>query len=300
MLTSFQSLYTFSIFIISFNFLVYSSLAQSTNEIHKDTIGVSSLEDSTILLIQSNRFEEASTLKNKVEEIYKKVFASDNFMIITFKIRLWKVYYGQRAYPNSKSILEETLPLVLNTYGPVSQEAGEIFNRLGKNERSLFDLKQALQSHQKALEIFQKLPGDQDRNLAQIYLDIGNVILDQGDQVKALQQYQLAKGYALNIRESKPDMLRKVANNSGALYYRMGDLENALKETELAHEISLEMFGMDNQETINQTNFLGALYLEKGFYNKALVYLENSYTAQKKIGGLNSIPGSAIYNNFAN
>ncbi|MEW6557463.1 MAG: tetratricopeptide repeat protein [Elusimicrobiota bacterium] len=133
-----------------------------------------------------------------------------------------------------------------------------------------FLLDEAVRCYKKAIKI--------DRDYADAYLELGNVLQTKTFYTKALESYK----NALLLYEIKNDKrnLWRVFQNIGVVYYYSGDYQKALEYYNNALEIG-EQLG--NQPGIANThNNIGLIYYNLGNYKKALECYNKALEINKK------------------
>ncbi|MDR3292862.1 MAG: tetratricopeptide repeat protein [Clostridiales bacterium] len=153
----------------------------------------------------------------------------------------------------------------------------------GKNEFAEYDA--ALDYYGKALEIFEKVLGEENPSTATSYNNIGVLYYEKGDYDGAIEYHEKAlKIYEKVLGKEHPYTVTSY-DNIGGVYDEKGDCDKALEYYEKALKIREKVLGKEHTDTAQSYNNIGALYYENGDYGGAAKLLKKAYKVVKKVLG---------------
>lgn len=163
-------------------------------------------------------------------------------------------------------------PLVAMSYNSI----GQIYNR-----KENFDL--ALENFQKALDIRQKIYGDQHPFIAASYNNVGLAFLGKGLFDSALKYFYEALQIGINIYGEWHYDIATYYFNIGTVYYRTKNFDLALENFQKALNIDIKVLGEEHPNIAYILVAFGDFYYNKDdldqaleYFNKALSILEKS------------------------
>ena len=188
---------------------------------------------------------------------------------------------------NNRLSQGEDNPDVANCYN----EIGLIYYYQGKYA-------EALENHDRAMEIYKKVSGVDHPQVATSYSNMGLVYYELGEYDKSMECYDKA----LIIRkkvfgEEHPDVAT-VYNNMGNTYLDIGDFENALKCHNRALEISKKVLGENHPNVALSYTNLGMTYHFQGDFSKAMEYYNRALEIYKTVFGDEHPIVALNYNNL--
>jgi tetratricopeptide (TPR) repeat protein/DNA-binding MarR family transcriptional regulator len=146
----------------------------------------------------------------------------------------------------------------------------KIHNRIGEVLRYIRRWEETIDSHSKALSLFEKA-GDQ-RGLAREHLNLGIVYKEMRNFQKAKEHYEKSKNILSNLKDKKG--LAAVHNNLGMLNLKMGKFGKA----KMCFDLGLKYANEENDilsQAITVQN-LGELSLVKEVFEEAIKYFQQS------------------------
>jgi tetratricopeptide (TPR) repeat protein len=149
-------------------------------------------------------------------------------------------------------------------------EKGSTYERLGNAKYDQGEYKEALELHEKSLEIRQRTLPPNHPNLAISYNNIGMVYRSMGEYLKALSYYE--KDLAISqqsLPSNHPDLAISY-NNIGMVYDKMREYPKARSFYEKALEIQQQSLPPNHPNLADSYNNIGVLYYNMGEYPKAL------------------------------
>ncbi|CAF3265506.1 unnamed protein product [Rotaria socialis] len=161
-------------------------------------------------------------------------------------------------------------------------EKALLHHQLGLIKRNQGDYEEALASHEKALEIYEKFLPTDHPDLATSYNNIGQVYNNMGEYEKALSFYE--KSLEIYRQTLAPDhsSLAISYNNIGLVHTQMGDYSKALASHQKALEIELSSLPENHPHLAVSYNNIGLVYKNMGEYEKALESYENALEIERK------------------
>jgi tetratricopeptide (TPR) repeat protein len=157
-----------------------------------------------------------------------------------------------------------------------------VLGNLGGCYKTLGDIPKAIEHHQRALAIEEKLGGVKGQAAA-----LGNLGLcyrAQGDVPKAIEHHQRA----LAIEENLGGFEGQAADlgNLGICYEEQGDIPKAIDHLERALALNVELGRVQGQA--KQLGNLGVCYRKRGNIPKAIEYHQRALALAEKLGRLES------------
>ena len=108
---------------------------------------------------------------------------------------------------------------------------------------------EALQANQQALEISQRLLGEEHESTADSYSELGETQYTIYDYTSALQSHQSALAIRIKVFGEKHERTADSYRHLGVTQYQMHDYNTALQSYERALAICMKLFGEDNERT---------------------------------------------------
>lgn len=182
-------------------------------------------------------------------------------------------YYFKRAL--RQSVLQEG----------ESRKTAVCYRNLGDNydELGLYD--QALECHQKALEVMLKVYDESYYEVGNTYYSLGLVYNRKGEYQKALDYAKKALSILEASEETPPIDMADAYNMTGSVYTELADYDNAEQYLLKAKEMMDHLLGEDNDKTVNIYTNLGRIYKIRHDYTNAMAYYQKSLDVYKKIYG---------------
>jgi len=164
----------------------------------------------------------------------------------------------------------------------------------------IVDYKKALAIYNQALHIANK-SGDQEEYIAQIFNNIGNILIKQSKLNESLDYHQKALDIRLDIYKDilHPDVATSY-NNIGYVLKVQGKYDDALKYAYKALDIRLQLYDSIHPDIATSYNNIGSSLANQGKYDEALTYYQKELnTFLKYYGELHPTVATA-YNNIGN
>ena len=160
------------------------------------------------------------------------------------------------------------------------------------------EYKKAEELYKKALEIRERILGEEHPDTATSYNNLGVVYARQGEYKKAEELYKKA----LEIRErilgeEHPDTATSY-NNLGVVYARQGEYKKAEELYKKALEIRERILGEEHPDTATSYNNLGVVYARQGEYKKAKELYKKALEIREQVLGEGYLDTAESYNNL--
>jgi len=180
-----------------------------------------------------------------------------------------------------------------------SAALASLFHNMGRIDNAQANYAQALEWYEKALPIFEKVPGKEHPATAGTYNNIALVYQNQGEYDKALVWYQKALPiYEKELGKEHP-FTATTYNNMANVYYQQGDYGKALEWHEKALAIKEKVLGKEHPDTAATYNNMAAVYRAQGEYEKALEWYQKDLAISEKVLGKEHPDTAVTYNNIA-
>ncbi|GHU15706.1 hypothetical protein FACS189441_7740 [Betaproteobacteria bacterium] len=172
-------------------------------------------------------------------------------------------------------------------------------NNIGLVYKCQGDYSKALEWHEKALAIREKVLGKEHPDTATSYNNIALVYNKQGDYPKALEWHEKALViYEKVLGKEHPDTATSY-NNIALVYNKQGDYPKALEWHEKALVIYEKVLGKEHPDTATIYNNIALVYDNQGDYPKALEWYEKDLAICEKVLGKEHPSTATSYNNIA-
>ena len=208
----------------------------------------------------------------------------NDFYKIKYLNKLAREYYQYESYHDAYRLYDQSIALS-EKYGIEETEMAEQYNNIAIVCQSMGEYEKALLLQKKALNIQEKIFGDEYPNIATSYANLATLYQSMGEYEKALPLYE--KSLAIRekvLGEEHPDTARSY-NNLAGLYESMGEYEKALLLQKKALNIQEKIFGDEHPSTATSYANLATLYQSMGEYEKALPLYEKSLAIREKVLG---------------
>jgi tetratricopeptide (TPR) repeat protein len=193
--------------------------------------------------------------------------------------------YHRGRYREIKELVAKALQVFVDSKCEDRGLEAHLHNDLGFVFSSLGEKGKALECVERALEIRQKVYGEEHPDTARSLNNVGVSYSDLGEHRKALAYAERALGICQKIfREGHSETARSL-NTVGSSYGGLGDYRKALKYKERALEIRQTLYGEEHPETASSLNNVGGSHLELGEHLKALEYAELALAIRQKVYG---------------
>jgi tetratricopeptide (TPR) repeat protein len=155
-------------------------------------------------------------------------------------------------------------------------QLGYIYNGIGEVYQNQGDLKQAMESYEKALNIFKQTSSKTDENIAWCYNNIGIIYEKNKDYSKALDYLENSLTIKKNILPAGHPCLGNTYNNLGNVYYYLQEYDQALNKYELSYEIFHKSLKPRHPSIARVLRNIGIAYEVKKDFKEAKKYYEKA------------------------
>ena len=150
-----------------------------------------------------------------------------------------------------------------------------------------------------ALEIREKLLGEDNPDTANVYEDLSEVYDKQGRYSDALKSAEKALMIKENTLGKHNSLTADTYNNIAGVYKDLGEYEKALEFYNKALYIREKQLGENHPDTAATYNNLAIAYDDMGEYEKALEFYNKALYIREKQLGENHPDTAATYNNIS-
>ena len=178
-----------------------------------------------------------------------------------------------------------TPPTLAQAQSEQQVEADRLLQQ-GNQQFQVSQYREALQSWQKALDIFQQI-GDRG-GVAKSLNNLGNAYYSLGDYRKAIEFYQQSLAIYQEIRDRGG--VAKSLGNLGLAYDSLGEYTKAIEFHQQSLAIKQEIG--DRGGVANSIMNLGSTYYSLGEYTKAIEFHQQSLAIKKEIGDRGGVADS--------
>ena len=157
---------------------------------------------------------------------------------------------------------------------------------------------QALEWHQKALAIKEKIWGVESPDTAVSYNNIGLIYDAQGCYQQALACYQKTLTVFEKVLGGEHPSTATAYNNIGEIYRKQNKYPQALEWHQKALVVRKKVWGVEHPDTAASYDNIGIVYKEQGDYQKTLTYYQKARTIFEKILGVEHPDTAKSYTNI--
>ena len=143
----------------------------------------------------------------------------------------------------------------------------------------------ALEYHNRALAIREKVFGTEHPDVAQSYNNIGLIYDSQGNYEKSLEYYNKALEIYEKFFGTEHPNVAMLYNNIGAICNSLRIYDKALEYFKKALAICEKVLGTEHPNVAQLYNNIGFIYRSQGIYDKALEYYKKTLAIFEKILG---------------
>ena len=236
--------------------------------------------------------KEAILLQYKSVE-YKDFESVVDYMSSDDYIHVADIYTKVRT---RLSLAESIMSYLVNIE---KEEIGLLFNNIALVYSRQGDYPKALDWHQKALAISEKVLDVEHPDTATTYNNIALVYSRQGYYSKALDWYQKALEICEKVLGVEHPDTATTHNNIAEVYFSRGDYPKALDWFQKALEITEKALGVEHPDTATTYNNIALVYSSQGYYSKALDWLQKALEIREKVLGIEHPYTATTYNNIA-
>ena len=144
---------------------------------------------------------------------------------------------------------------------------------------------EALQANQQALEISQRLLGEEHESTAESYLSVGVTQYQMHDYNSALQSHQRALAICIKVFGEEHENTAESYFSVGVTQYQMHDYNSALQSNQRALAIRIKVFGEEQERTADSYRELGVTQYAMHDYTSALQSDQRALAIRIKVFG---------------
>ncbi|EGD83401.1 mbre TPR repeat protein [Salpingoeca rosetta] len=178
-------------------------------------------------------------------------------------------------------------------FARVCHQVGLVLSEFGGHDR-------AIASYNAALSILLRTEGEEGKNVAGLYNNLGTAYDGKGDYDKAIQCYEKALAIRVEMLGEEHSSTADTYNNLGNAYHSKGEYDRAIEFFEKALVIRMEVLGEKHLSTADSYLGLGNAYYNKGKYDRAIRFYENALAMKVEALGEKHPSTAGAYGNLGN
>lgn len=226
--------------------------------------------------------EKAIVQVSKALEILEKNTNEPTEQLGRLYLNLGVAYKATSAYIEAEGYFNQALK-IFESLPTVSPTSSKVYFNLGNLYRERQQPIRAIESHQKALELYQEMADADQGGIADVYTNLGVVYLSMATFDKGLTFFSNALGIYKKI-ENYEDVANTY-NNIGDVYFRMQKLELAKLFQDSALHIQAELFDQKHPAIAYTYNKLSEIALAQNDHQLALAYIQKALIANHQTFG---------------
>ena len=254
-------------------------------------------------IVLADRSKNIEVRKQEALELYQTADNAAKEVGYDKKGRVELLYkYGSflNAYAyfkEAETVYIRLISLCEETFGH-SEQTAIAYNNIGNVYCNLGKYDEALKYHTQALEIQEKVLGEEHSDTTCSYNNIGLVYNDLGKYDEALTYHTKALKIREKVLGEEHTDTASSYNNIGNVYCNLGNYDEALKYHTKALEIYKKVLSEECPDTAMSYNNIGCDYYNLSNYDKALVCYTNALKTRKKVLGEKHTDTASSYNNI--
>ena len=250
------------------------------------------------IYIQSNKFKDAETILNEIENIALQKYGNENKF-------LQNIYLGQGQIAAYKGRTDSAIMFYDNALRINEKfnkrdnfQKSNIYGSLGNAYSEKGNYKKALEYYKKDLEIKKKIAGENHPMLSITYNNIANIYQANGDFKTALEYIDKALNISLAAYGKNNPETAKYYTGKGSIYADNDEYDLALEYFNTALNINKSIYGNNHKSVADVLNNIGIIYNKKGDTDKALIFFKDAYDIQLRVLGENHPDIAGTCNNI--
>ncbi|EGD80395.1 tetratricopeptide TPR_2 repeat protein [Salpingoeca rosetta] len=168
---------------------------------------------------------------------------------------------------------------------------GSVLLQFGEHDR-------AIAYYETTLTIRLRTEGENGKNVAALYNNIGNAYDSKGEYDRAIHYYEKALAVFVETLGEKHLSTASTYSNLGIAYRNKGDYDNAVAFYEKALAVFVETLGEKHPSTASTYGNLGNAYYSKSEYDKAIAFYEKALAITVETLGEKHPSTADTYNNL--
>jgi tetratricopeptide (TPR) repeat protein len=216
-------------------------------------------------------YTQALVYLQKSLEILEQLYDSEHPLVATTYNNIGTVYYSQGDYAKAREFYEKSLVIDVIVDQLIEHESVTLdeksvnlyksrlatsFNNFGDFLIGQGDYPKALEVHNKALAIWERIYGPDHPRVALSYNNIGVVYYHQGDYPQALEYYHKSLAIWERVYGIDHPSVANSCDDIGTLYYLQGDYARALEYIQKSQSIHEKLLDYDAAESRRMNNAL--------------------------------------------
>ena len=166
-----------------------------------------------------------------------------------------------------------------------SEALAKCYSDLGKFHQRKNIYADALQSHQRALDITLELFEEEHASTADSCFSLGNAQFQLGDFTSALHSHQRALDVRRQLFGEEHASTANSYYSLGNTQFRVGDFKSALHSHQRAVDFRRKLFGEEHASTADSYHLLGATQLGLGDLTSAFLSHQRALVVRRKLFG---------------
>ena len=241
------------------------------------------------------KLEQAKDVHLKGFYIVDSVYSRTNPKIVPFYINLGRDFMAMSKYDLALAYMGAAQKILIDNFGEYHNQVGELYNDIGNIYRNLKRVNEALETHQKTLDIYMIKYGLESRHVGLAYATISTDYLAKRQYKQAIDNSLKAISIIEKIDGNKPSTtIASIYVNLGIIYHSINDLDKALIYIEKGRNIYVNLGGRDIS-IANADYVIGDVYVQRKDYAKALRKYGDALSAKKKVLGENDLGLAMLY-----
>ena len=236
------------------------------------------------LYIQKDQYKEAIIYLEEAETSDIKEFGKDNKVLVLAYNNLGLAYESMDDFLKSKEYYEKAYLLASKFYPAVNKHTAILLNNMAGLNSSLGDKKQAVKQYQQSLEIYRKVVGEESKEVAMVYLNLGDFY---GVSNNSLALDYIQKSYDIYKKiygEHHPNIARYYSKRAG-IYGSLEQYEQAINYLNKAYQILKDFYGEKHSEIAVIYDLFSTLYMNQKQYDLAHDYNQKAQDVYSSLFG---------------
>lgn len=202
-----------------------------------------------IAFLDYQEYAQAGDYLQEALRLYKEYLGSDHVDILTTQMNLGLVAYGRSNYQKAIEIFQNTLFMGQNSGVLDSLNQATVYQNLGVAQSAANQKMPALESFRKSLTIREASLGTNNVLVADMLINIGNILMDAGQLLEAGVRFEEAESIYLDLgNAASPVSLTKLYLSLSHLSAQKPDLKMAMAYADKAILANREL----NEEIANR------------------------------------------------
>ena len=237
--------------------------------------------------------------KNEQEIFFKKFNLKNDLLKNNYDLikSLANYFHRSAQFEEALEYYKKLLKISKKQFGGKDGKTSTALNLIG-NFYKHRNNNEAIKCLQKSLDIVLTLNGENHKNTASIFGDLGDVWYSKGDYDKAIDFHEKSLVIRLKLFGEQHNSTADSYGGLGLAYSNKNEHEKSIEYYEKSLVISLKVFGEQHSAVSTLYNNIGFVHKRKGEYNTCIKYFKKTldiiiilYGSQHPVTGI-------IYNNI--